>query len=596
MKKLLSFVLLSAFLALFTLSCEKESETSISPKNETIPFSEQEQISENNVSKFQELLKDNSPREARELLVEDLEKTGGIVDAGISSDSITVWWKLPNGVEYCLVTETRASLTDTSGVGLAPEQSGLFLRSSKKLAGLPHNKNALVLSPYQWDWNLLGLIPLQDETSFINTTLANAGYTSTFKVNASKKDQNLTMADYESFDDYGVIAISSHGGLSSKDEVFIATGVIADEQGYNQYLQDMIDGNLVLVVYIDKWFTKDDILAFGVAPGWMQEHYPNKLENTLFYASICKGTFNNTMADALIGPGSCYFSWTESVDTKQATKTGKDLFTQLISNGHNCGEAHAQVAINGNATYSPPFWSSEPEAEFTYIGDEELRLVEEPIHIAATSAYFDDIAALLGSFGYEVSTISEADLLNAATLSQYDIIALNCAPSANAASAAANLRAFVSNGGKLYASDWAYVYIAAAFPGYINYPAYPRIGYSQTIMATIIDQDLADYLGTTEAEIVYDLGGWVVIDDVDPSTKVLMTGDVGTSSANGPAPVSMERSTQPRLAGAYDVSSVRVLAASFAYGNGNVIYTTFHNEAQVGETARHILEYFTILE
>lgn len=99
------------------------------------------------------------------LLANELKSTDGIVDAGISSDSITIWWRLPNGIEYCLLTETKASLTDTFNKSL---DMSYFKKNENviyRISGFPHNNNALILSPYQWNWNLFGLIPLQDETT-----------------------------------------------------------------------------------------------------------------------------------------------------------------------------------------------------------------------------------------------------------------------------------------------------------------------------------------------------------------------------------------------------------------------------------------------
>jgi hypothetical protein len=61
------------------------------------------------------------------------------------------------------------------------------------------------------------------------------------------------------------------------------------------------------------------------------------------------------------------------------------------------------------------------------------------------------------------------------------------------------------------------------------------------------------------------------------------------------------RSTPPRhrdgiLASSSGERVVLPLAVSFDYGEGTVVHTTFHTEAQLSDMARHILEYFTVLE
>ncbi len=273
------------------------------------------------------------------------------------------------------------------------------------------------------------------------------------------------------------------------------------------------------------------------------------------------------------------------------------MFTQLVSNGFNCGEAHQKIVENGNGTYNPPFLSSDPIANFLYVGNKELSLVEKPLKIGVTPAGFDDIGMLLKSLGYNITVISLSDLLDFSTISAYDIIALNCDGGLEdyASQAKINLKKFVENGGKLYASDWAYIFIEEAFPDYIDFPANPYIGDSQTTKAHISDQNLSKYLGVTEAEIVYDLGAWVVIDNVSSSTNVLISGDVSSSGYKSSLINPQTRSSQIKKS-ISSINSVRPLAVSFNYGNGSVVYTTFHNESQINESVKHILEYFTILQ
>jgi len=566
-----------------------------------IEFPEQKEIAEATVSRYQELLETGSPQEARQTLAQELRAMEDVEAAGVSVDSITVWWTLHNGYEYCLLTETRASLTDTTSGGLLGRREPPTAPSGPhgwySLAGFPHNNSALILSPYQWDWNLLDLIPMEDETPFINDASSSQGYETTFKVNDDKNDQNISMNDYKDFDDYGVIAISTHGGVNSESQVFICMGVIATEELVLEYSQDIINGNLVFVVYIDKWFTDDDILAFAFTPGWVHTYYPQRLDSTLFYASSCKGLFNNTMADAIVGSGSAYFSWDESVGMPQAATTGRDLFTQLVYNAHNCGEAFQIVLENGNGTFSPPFWSSEPDAHFGMRGDEELRLVEEPLRIAVTPQYYDDIGAILIEFGYDVTTVALADLLNPSVVDTCDVIGINCAPSLGeyANNAAPILRDFVSNGGRLYTSDWAFAFVEAAFPEYVEF--LPYVGHVQTVTASIVDDELAEYLGITEAEIVYDLSSWVVVDGVSASANVLVEGEVDFSTLDGHSGSEPSHRRPEYLAMDSNLDgALKPLAISFEYGEGIVVYTTFHNEAQVSEAIKHILEYFTILE
>lgn len=584
------FLLLGlTFLTLIFTACRK--------REEALSFEDQKELAEGTVLTYKRYLDSlNSERQARSLLIEKLKKTDGVKDAGLSADSTTIWWKIKEEIEYCLLTVTKASLTDTiDTVGLLrlphPNQKPGTAAQISGPPHLPHNQNALILSPYAWDWKLFGLVPIEDETKFINDILSGVNYSTTYKLNPRKQDQNISMDDYKRFNNYGVIAISSHGGVTSKNEVCIGMGVIATPELYKQYKQDLIDGNLILVVYIDKWFTNKDILAFAFTPGWVAKYYPQKLNNTLFYAGVCEGLFNNTMANRITGNGTTYFSWTQNVSIISAVRAGKDLFTQLVPNALTCGEAHIRVVNNGNGEYRP---RTGPISYFRYTGDPDLRLVEKPLRIAVTPAQFDDIGTLLTDFGYNVTNIRLADLLDSATVSQYDIIAINCAEGLSyyARGAKRNLRWFVSNGGHLYASDWAFVFVDTAFPEFIEFPSNPYIGEAQTVIASVVDTALANYLGVNQVAVRYDLSWWVVIDAVGPLTNILLTGDVSSGIASGNPPVRRART----IKSVNSFTAVRPLAVNFKYGNGTVVYTTFHNEAQVSEPVRHILEYFAILK
>jgi hypothetical protein len=102
-----------------------------------------------------------------------------------------------------------------------------------------------------------------------------------------------------------------------------------------------------------------------------------------------------------------------------------------------------------------------------------------------------------------------------------------------------------------------------------------------------------EILENQTVEVVFDLGGWVPIDAVLNTTRTLLSGDVAAQTAGGRLPPADRSLPIPHSA---TILRNRPLAVSFAYGEGTVVYTSFHNEAQAGQSVRHILEYFTILE
>jgi hypothetical protein len=154
------------------------------------------------------------------------------------------------------------------------------------------------------------------------------------------------------------------------------------------------------------------------------------------------------------------------------------------------------------------------------------------------------------------------------------MIFLNCGLDASRASdpaTIANLRQWISDGGILYASDWASDYAQALFPE--HFISIGGSGDVQTAPGTITSQSLLDFVGKTDVQIRYDLGAWKTLDAVSAQTIVLLTGSytAGGAAQTGP------------------------LAVVVDYGAGHLVYTTFHNEAGVTDDQLKVLYYFIYL-
>jgi hypothetical protein len=143
----------------------------------------------------------------------------------------------------------------------------------------------------------------------------------------------------------------------------------------------------------------------------------------------------------------------------------------------------------------------------------------------------------------------------------------------------------VNAGKRLYISDWAYVYLEKAFPTAIAFfgndtnfalvtcdETQARIGDTGTIAASILDSSLATALGRTTMDVNFDLFDWVVMgraSAMGPDTRVLVNGPVVACGAS--------RGTRP-------------LMATFPYGSGEVIYTSFHKQALATADMDRVLE------
>lgn len=227
--------------------------------------------------------------------------------------------------------------------------------------------------------------------------------------------------------------------------------------------------------------------------------------------------------------------------------------------------------------------------------------------LAVTTPYWDDIGSVLTQMGYSWTQISDTDLINASFLSQFDVVFANCNPYTYdyPEEASSSLQQFVQNGGSFYASDFAYTYIKAAFPGYITFHDGPHVGLAQWVTADVVDPGLANYLDPANppstVDIEYDLDYWVPIKNISSAAKVHYRGTYSTLSSAGLSVSGKETRTVTRQSEsvyALAQESNKPLCVSFepyGDGGGRVIYTTFHNEPQQTEIEKKLLEYLVLI-
>lgn len=196
-------------------------------------------------------------------------------------------------------------------------------------------------------------------------------------------------------------------------------------------------------------------------------------------------------------------------------------------------------------------------------------VLNQVAQLAYVKGHYDAIEDVVTALGYTIDELQPADLLNLNTLSPYSAIFLNCAAGGVDTNTYAVLDQYVANGGSLYASDWAIKYLIGT--SQINRMANPanrmleytnpilaniaktsscaprpygfipdaslcasRTGQTGTVTAaSILNGDLQTILGATNMDVLYDLGGWEVLEVVGPEWEVL----VADNSTNGYGPL-----------------------------------------------------------
>lgn len=195
------------------------------------------------------------------------------------------------------------------------------------------------------------------------------------------------------------------------------------------------------------------------------------------------------------------------------------------------------------------------------------------VKIAVVTGSFDRIGDILGLMGFSYDTVRGVGgteyvdfLRDPGALARYDIVFFNCGMGErwldHADEIGDNLRAYVRGGGSVYASDWAYYLVESGWPSQHEFvgpdqnPHGAQVGNRQDITADVLDPAMIAALGSSTAQIRYDLGGWAVIEST--SGESLLEGVYRHSGGQQRGP----------------------LATRLDDGAGTVLYTSFHNESQ----------------
>lgn len=291
------------------------------------------------------------------------------------------------------------------------------------------------------------------------------------------------------------------------------------------------------------------------------------------------------------------------------------------------------------------------ENQTTTIPSGTLKLLQTQ-NLAYIVGQYDNIQAIIvDSLGYAATEITLLDLDNLTTMEQYGAIFLNCGKQGLLSETKyQNLLAFVQNGGSLYASDWAIEYLTGDgnyktqgsshqyFGAKYACPVGPVGGfiddadlcaektgtYTTVYGAQVAAQDLSDYLGTSNIDIAYDLGGWEVIKNISSSWEILIqdNNEYGVLAARYYVPSSTKyvksmleqgwvticHIPPGNPANAHTITiSINALPAHLAHGDyegscentgmgGVIYYTTFHNEVQhnISSDVQKVLQYFIL--
>jgi hypothetical protein len=196
------------------------------------------------------------------------------------------------------------------------------------------------------------------------------------------------------------------------------------------------------------------------------------------------------------------------------------------------------------------------------------------LRLAVSPPKYDNMGQLLDSLGagYQWDPITEDELRSSKRLAEFDVVFFTCASTpVRDPDLERSLRAFVENGGTLYASDLRFAALRGAFPEFIARTTDPD-GLAQEVRARVVDGGLREALGAEEIKLKFDAYGWKPASFDRARVTTFLEGWYRTVKGKG------DKAFTPLL-------------VRFACGKGTVIFTSFHNSKQNSETERKLLRY-----
>jgi hypothetical protein len=325
--------------------------------------------------KFEELKESETPEKAASALVDWLTEREDIETAGTSPDGLSVWWEYKKTGILGGIFQAPEGTKGHRWVNTGQEEQGAVQGITRTKVpikfgvgqpayasvGSPEVKStkAIYLGPYYSDfgngddyhhaWQTI----LDSKCPECQTT--------------EKQDADVTVEDFKTLSNYGLVVISSHGdtwfeGAFGTDEgkVVTLTSQVINSSNFLSYLADLLLQRLAIDA-------RDNTLV--VLPSFIKR-YNGAFPNSLVYLSTCRSSYNFSMASAYLSKGAkAFFGYSEYVKVSYAAAAGKTMMESFLAQGKTAGESWID-SVNANGAND----GSNPPAYFDIWGHTNLKM------------------------------------------------------------------------------------------------------------------------------------------------------------------------------------------------------------------------------
>ena len=333
--------------------------------------------------KFEEIKKGKGGKDAAKELVKWLSEKEEIKLAGTAENGFGVWWEykdtgilggIENNPDGTRGSEEERSRLREREAQANQQQSGSVAGVTETISstirfGVPKvaaqttgpevkSTKAIYLGPYLHDFGDT------DDYHDAWQTIKNSKCPKCQTV--EKKDQAVTVEDFKTLSNYGLVVVISHGDSwfngvfgASRGQVVVLTYQNAGQNELNNYEADLRLRRLALT----------GSNKFVILPSFVRR-YNGTFPSSLVYIGSCRSSYNSTMSNTFRSKGAkAYFGFSEYVLSGYAKNVAGEMMKSFINKGKTARESFqdaiaAKGADDGQAT----------PARFTFSGDQNLKM------------------------------------------------------------------------------------------------------------------------------------------------------------------------------------------------------------------------------
>jgi len=204
------------------------------------------------------------------------------------------------------------------------------LQSAHVVGDDPDVKRAIVLSPFKYEFTV------QDEGAAVAQILdGTRGYAGnvTYLENATRNAGTVGIEQFKGWDNYDIVLVSGHGTTICQGTDCVSLILTGDEYNSVEELSHITDPG-VNTLHV----AGQNSGRLALSPDFFRFQYGAGLERTIIFFNGCKtygaGPLDpGSLSQALLGEGSVYLGWSDTVHADIAYVASVGLFSDLADNG-----------------------------------------------------------------------------------------------------------------------------------------------------------------------------------------------------------------------------------------------------------------------